>query len=726
MSDCYYLKDLNQETRVLILRSKTIKEFPIQILDYPNLVEIHIHSSNLTTVPSSITQLKNLEALSFESVNVILPNNLSELPKLDRLNVKTKQVLSDDFFDGLEQLTELQWKTGNNQLPSSFYALKNLKILRLYNINEIEGAINQLEDLMLFSLAKGGDLSSLPETLGDLKNLHTIYIQECPNLTNLPKSIGKNGNLIRLGIEKTPIRELPEGLEQSKDLHSLTCTQGQLTEIPDYIYQFQKLQDLRLPHNNIKEVSPKIELLSSLQNLDLRKNQLNKIPKTIKKLTQLGFIAIDGNPIKPFPIYLFRLPNLNYIDIYLPMAGSSFTQKGRHQSLGKKDIDDDAFIKYMYLWEGRAKMRLSKLSLEELLNVFPLNITGLSEKTIEYLCEKSKWAYQEGSLEAGAKILILGTLLGDKDQLNDTLTQLNITHTNDKTSQGITHVVFANRWAKPPMNLDNVVFMTEAQLTNWYQKKHEDFYLVNENKDTEFKNQIINLLSSTDEDNWRLAMELMEGGGVVKSVATELAFIAEYTGDRRLRRQALSLLEKMGSTKLAMLCKQLVKGYQGQGFNESMKKYAGTEVNMVRFAYLYHQAKRDNSSTYYIINNAPYDMKVNFIRQFLVKNNSLVISFSLSKIPSFIYEFPTIKKLILRVRPNGGKLVKADKVISKRFSIFQDLEHLEINSFSYNFNQIPQAFLELKSLKYLAFPSKNHQLIKELKTTLPACKIVAL
>ena len=155
--------------------------------------------------------------------------------------------------------------SSNNTVPESLRAL----------------GIEKLDIVSLYLVRK--NLTSLPESIGLLKNLSAIYL-EGNNLTSLPKSIGNLKSLLSLELSKNNLRSLPESIGNIRHLTRLNLDNNNLTSLPESIGRLTNLKEFNLRGNpNLKYINrslyniPSIKKNSSTKFIIPRKNvYLNK------------------------------------------------------------------------------------------------------------------------------------------------------------------------------------------------------------------------------------------------------------------------------------------------------------------------------------------------------------------------------------------------------------------------------------------------------------------
>lgn len=159
---------------------------------------------------------------------------------------------------------------------------------------------------------EGNNLTSLPESIGDLTNL-TILRLNHNKLTSLPESIGNLTKLSRLYLNHNELTSLPESISNLTNLIWLDLDDNKLTSLPKSIDNLTNLIWLYLKSNKLTSLPESIGNLNKLILLNLDNNKLTSLPESISDLTNLNSINLDNNPLVNLSI-LRKLPNLNDVE----------------------------------------------------------------------------------------------------------------------------------------------------------------------------------------------------------------------------------------------------------------------------------------------------------------------------------------------------------------------------------------------------------------------------
>ncbi|RVX01142.1 TMV resistance protein N [Vitis vinifera] len=207
-----------------------LKKFPDIRGNMDHLLELHLASTAIEELPSSIGHLTRLILLDLKSCSKL--ENFPEV-MVDMENLK-ERLLDGTYIEGL---------------PSS---------------------IDRLKGLVLLNLRKCQNLVSLPKGMCKLTSLETLIVSGCSQLNNLPRNLRSLQRLSQLHADGTAITQPPDSIVLLINLQVLIY--------PGYLSDL-KLIEAAIPND--------ISTLISLKKLDLSRNNFLSIPAGISELTNL-------------------------------------------------------------------------------------------------------------------------------------------------------------------------------------------------------------------------------------------------------------------------------------------------------------------------------------------------------------------------------------------------------------------------------------------------------
>jgi Leucine-rich repeat (LRR) protein len=216
MSGCSGIKELSDSLGNLtnlqhleLSECSSIKEVPESLCGLTQLQYLNLSGcTHITRLPKATGSLVNLEFLNMSRCGVReLPESFKCLSNLLHLDLEYSPI-EKGLAGALQGLTALQYldmsETGpeNNlereEMPAAMKNLTNLKVLdlacSLHGYFDVEndgfldfiGTLTNLEHLDL----SRNELKYVPESIGNLKKLHTLNVKHCNELKSLPESIG--------------------------------------------------------------------------------------------------------------------------------------------------------------------------------------------------------------------------------------------------------------------------------------------------------------------------------------------------------------------------------------------------------------------------------------------------------------------------------------------------------------------------------------------------------
>ncbi|WP_372375197.1 type III secretion system effector XopAE [Xanthomonas axonopodis pv. cajani] len=157
-------------------------------------------------------------------------------------------------------------------------------------------AVGRLDALQKLALFHTG-LQSLPDSLGQLRQLRHLQVVGAPDLKQLPPSLTRLSNLRTLQLMMTPLDELPANLGRMQGLRNLTLGGGHYARLPASIVELSRLTELRMVHSShFRELPENIGLMQGLRSLEVTSNsKLEQLPGSLTRLHRLEKLNLSSN-----------------------------------------------------------------------------------------------------------------------------------------------------------------------------------------------------------------------------------------------------------------------------------------------------------------------------------------------------------------------------------------------------------------------------------------------
>ena len=204
--------------------------------------------------------------------------------------------------------------------------------LDIFGYNEENGHVIQLR---LYN--KG--LTSLPDTIGNLKSLKELKLMYNKGLTSLPDTIGNLKSLEVLWLGSILLTSLPDNICDFKSLKELLLIDNKLISLPDMIGNLKSLERLWLGSNKLTTLPESITKLEKLETLDLSYNNFSSLPDTIGNLKSLEILNLDTNELTSLPDSIFDLKSLKELNLAFNKLTSLPDMIGNLKSLEILNLD---------------------------------------------------------------------------------------------------------------------------------------------------------------------------------------------------------------------------------------------------------------------------------------------------------------------------------------------------------------------------------------------------
>ncbi|WOK99976.1 hypothetical protein Cni_G08688 [Canna indica] len=291
---------------------------PQQIGNLRGLKQIFLRMNHLTgSIPASLSNATGLTTIDFahNSLTGQLPSDIVlHLPSLMTLYISYNNLSSDEgkylsyFFRAISNLTNLVniGIAGNNlrgRLPSTIGLLRSLSIIFLQE-NKIHGTIpsniSNLKNLTLLNLAGNLLEGTIPMGLFHLPKLETTWLNnnmlygEIPPIpSNFPTHLGV------LDLSQNNLSgSIPSSISNLKSMRELQLSENLLEGLIPLSLGSMKLELLNLSHNRLTGKLPAnlASLSTIIWFLDLSHNLLKgELPRGFSKMDKVQTIVLSSN-----------------------------------------------------------------------------------------------------------------------------------------------------------------------------------------------------------------------------------------------------------------------------------------------------------------------------------------------------------------------------------------------------------------------------------------------
>lgn len=228
------------------------------------------------------------------------------------------------------------------------------------------------ENIIELTISHHYDLTSLPESIGNLKSLQKLILNS-NKLVTLPESIGRLESLEILWLSDRHIKSLPDSIGNLQSLQELVI-ETSITTLPESIGNLQSLQKLRAhgkgSASSIETLPDSIGNLQSLKELTLGVKSSN-LPESLGNLKSLEKLTLAGNQLTTLPDSLWKLKSLTVLDLRGNQWGLDVTllKKGsktvpRMLELWRHRIPINVFVSYSPEDEERFLINQMKVGLK--------------------------------------------------------------------------------------------------------------------------------------------------------------------------------------------------------------------------------------------------------------------------------------------------------------------------------------------------------------------------
>ncbi|KAF3783311.1 Disease resistance protein [Nymphaea thermarum] len=283
----------------------SVKDLPASIRCLKNLIYLSLRGCKLKKLPKSTGHLKNLSYLSLRCSSSLkkLPEEVCQLTSLEKLNLnfctkistfplqlRDSTSLTLYLFDKLKVLN----LSGCNNLTNCMPHVEKLKFNGCNKMSELHPSIGHLKSLSRLSLGWCESLKELPDELCQLASLENLYLNCCKQIAILPSHLGDLSSLVELFLDGTCTVSLPKSVGHLKQLKYLSLNEcSSLKEIPECICMLLNLEQIDAKKCESLALLPNsLGKLISLRELDLSETAIEELPDSFVSLEKLDVLAV--------------------------------------------------------------------------------------------------------------------------------------------------------------------------------------------------------------------------------------------------------------------------------------------------------------------------------------------------------------------------------------------------------------------------------------------------
>ncbi|XP_068604987.1 PH domain leucine-rich repeat-containing protein phosphatase 1 [Brachionichthys hirsutus] len=329
--------------RSLNLSNNHLGQFPHAICDIPTLTEVNLSCNYLTSVPSSVGAMTNLQTFLLDGNSLDeLPSDLGSLQRLSYVGLSFNQF--KHVPQVLEQLASMEKLCmAGNSLET--LELQNFRLLRVKHIdlrlNKISSMVPDEPDLLRHVTQLDVRDNRLTEL--DASVFPRLEVLHCER--NCITSLKAKGCLLKgIHASNNVLRQLDVSPIPS-NLAYMDISRNHMESLPDWLCEAKKLEVLDVSHNLIPELPARLFCSTSLRKLGAGHNQLQKLPERVER-PLLEVLDVQHNQLVELPCNLF----LKSVSLRCVNASAN---KLEHLPPSSLSEDSHSILQELYLTNNR-------------------------------------------------------------------------------------------------------------------------------------------------------------------------------------------------------------------------------------------------------------------------------------------------------------------------------------------------------------------------------------
>lgn len=307
---------LLNKTKKLNLSNLNLTTIPSSISKLKNIESLDISNNQITEIPETIAELDNLKSLTITSNKIkSIPSHLSKLKYLEIINISGNEIENiDDIFKKIPNLKEL--KASHNKLRSVNISIKSNISIRSINLSD-----NNIETLSLN--ARSSEIISLNFSKNKIKKINPGFsnINSLKHLDlsenefdEIPSPILKLKEILDLNLSKNNIAKIPRTIKNFENIYKLNISQNIIESLPIELSFLNSIEDFEVQDNLLTDF-PDISRFSKIKRFDISQNIISQVPDYLCNLTTLNLLSLWGCGIRNLPQKISELTSLTYLDI---------------------------------------------------------------------------------------------------------------------------------------------------------------------------------------------------------------------------------------------------------------------------------------------------------------------------------------------------------------------------------------------------------------------------
>ncbi|WP_299459128.1 BRCT domain-containing protein [uncultured Microscilla sp.] len=686
-----------KQLRVLNIQSNLLTRLPATLANLSEVEEIKVQYNmeldwqQALEVLGKVTSLKRL-VISEVNNATALPDTLGNLHNIESLTIERMPLL--------QQLPAAMGKLNNlrclhihycpklTHLPEVLDKLTLLKVLDISNMNpkftQLPSTLTKLTSLEKLCLS-GNNIAQLPRDIGRLLKLHTLWVGDA--LQELPKEIAHLNQLEELYLGNAVLWQLPEEVATLACLRVLDfgkCAQLDLEHTFDLLKALKHVRKIKIGHRKLDALPDNIAQLDNIEEVDLTTCELTALPEVITvlaKMPALTTLRVKMNH-SPLPASMSLLAHLHTIQVDYPI-----NYLYRHeQPIGGIPLEWGLFehthIESNSPYFDKTNRFIAQYGNENYPKERRMFFFGVYTGNFESLLQRVDNHLKKSSFKPERSVFfVTGKVSGfTQKELKEKLVEYGIQVSN-KITPRVTHAVIG-RFTKPALVAQifalPIAIVLEDYLKDfiWAQDKP---YLMKGNV-AEMSRHVLDLFMSDDEDNFKLALQIIEGGGASRQIITYLMVISLFYPDNEVRKESRRLFKKYASSEL----QEHVRKHWNIALRQKVESYYlnplidHPEVNAGEFMVMRIRVSWAGGNAHRVY----------------MKERINLSRVSFSRLPKSLVYLGTIRKIVLTDNPSFD--------FDQALEVLNQLPHLEeLSLANCSLTAVPKGVYTLKKLKKL-------------------------